>query len=474
MINERHAKILEARGFEIELLEALGIASNSRLGSDCIAIPIVRDGVKINTKYRTIAGERRYVQNTGQRPCFWNADRISDPTLVDCPLIITEGEFDAIAAIQAGFGRAVSVPNGAPELQRDEDDEDTRTELYRYIKTAPAELAECKEIILAVDRDAAGIALLNDLALRLGRARCKWVKYPGTCKDLADVLQHFGQRGVAEAINRAQWMEIDGLYRMSELPPLPEIVPLDSGFPGLQPHYRLRPGDLTVVTGIPGHGKTTVILDIVCRMVMRHSWRACLASFEMTPQRELRRFLRTWHGARLVVEMSPQALSNADHWIDQNFLFVAPGEDDDVTLEWLMERLSSAVVRHGVKLQVVDPWNEIEHDRPPHMTLTEYTGYALRALKRFARKHQVHLIIVAHPKMLRRDQDGKYPFPSLYDISDSAHWYNRPEVGIIVWRGKDERTIVRVAKSRYHDEIGVPGDIAVRYVSERSTFEAAL
>ena len=352
MINERHAKILEARGFEIELLEALGIASNSRLGSDCIAIPIVRDGVKINSKYRTIAGERRYVQNTGQRPCFWNADRISDPTLVDCPLIITEGEFDAIAAIQAGFGRVVSVPNGAPELQRDEDDEDTRTELYRYIKTAPAELAECKEIILAVDRDAAGIALLNDLALRLGRARCKWVKYPGTCKDLADVLQHFGQRGVAEAINRAQWMEIDGLYRMSELPPLPKIVPLDSGFPGLQPHYRLRPGDLTVVTGIPGHGKTTVILDIVCRMVMRHSWRACLASFEMTPQRELRRFLRTWHGARLVVEMSPQALSNADHWIDQNFLFVAPGEDDDVTLEWLMERLSSAVVRHGVKLQV--------------------------------------------------------------------------------------------------------------------------
>ena len=39
-----------------------------------------------------------------------------------------------------------------------------------------------------------------------------------------------------------------------DLPPLPEIVPLDSGFPGLQPHYRLRPGDLTVVTGIPGVG----------------------------------------------------------------------------------------------------------------------------------------------------------------------------------------------------------------------------
>jgi hypothetical protein len=59
------------------------------------------------------------------------------------------------------------------------------------------------------------------------------------------------------------------------------------------------------------------------------------------------------------------------------------------------------------------------------------------------------------------------------DIADSAHWYNRPEVGIVVWRGKDERTIVRIAKARYHDEIGVPGEVVVRYVREQSTFEAA-
>jgi len=44
----------------------------------------------------------------------------------------------------------------------------------------------------------------------------------------------------------------------------------------------------------------------------------------------------------------------------------------------------------------------------------------------------------------------------------------------VVWRGKDERTIVRIAKApRYHDEIGVPGEVVVRYVREQSTFEAA-
>jgi twinkle protein len=480
-INERHAKIIEARGFDIELLESLGIASSSRLGPDTIAIPIVRGGELYNTKYRTIAGEKRFVlQRSGRRPIFWQVDRISDPTLAHQPLIVTEGEFDTCAAIQSGFGRVSSVPLGAPEKETPLEDESLR---YQFIENAPKQLGECKEIILGTDADANGIVLLNDLALRLGRARCKWIKYPPGCKDLADVLQKFGQRGVVEAINRAQWMQIDGLYCMSELPPLPDAEPLDSGFPHLTEHYKLRPGDLTVVTGIPSHGKSTFVLDIVCRMVVRHKWRACIGSFEMTPQLEMKRFLRSWYGASLVIEMSPAQLARADEWIEQNFHFIVPGDDDEVTLEWVLERMSSAVVRHGERLCVLDPWNEIEHDRPPHMTLTEYTGYALRALKRFARKHQVHLIVVAHPKMLHRGTDGAYPMPSLYDISDSAHWYNRPEVGIVVWRGEEKRdppdsgetippvTVVRVAKSRYHDLIGKPGQVKVSFVRERSTFE---
>ena len=99
MISERHAKILEARGFDIELMERLGIESSSRLGRDCIAIPVMQGGVRINTKYRTIAGEKRFSQEPGARQIFWNVDRISDETLFGQPLISTEGEFDAIAVI---------------------------------------------------------------------------------------------------------------------------------------------------------------------------------------------------------------------------------------------------------------------------------------------------------------------------------------------------------------------------------------
>src|SRR5215469_5185418 len=467
MINERHAKLLEARGFDIEALENLGIESSTKLGPDTIAIPIFEAGARINTKYRTIGGEKRFLQEPGAKPVVWNVDRITDETLKDEPLIITEGELDAIAAIQSGFGRVVSVPNGAPQKE----DEDTGNR-YRFIENAPKALHACKKIILATDSDGPGIILMNDLALRLGRARCCWVKYPKGCKDLADVLRLHGQNGVVKVINQAQWFEIDGLYSMSELPPLHELTPLDSGFPGLRDHWKLREGDLVVVSGVPSSGKTTVVNVIACMMAVRHRWKSVFASFEQVPQRDHRRFLRTWYNGKLVAHQTPEEIDKADTWITQNFLFVAPGDDDDPTLEWILERLSAAIVRRGVKICIIDPWNELAHERGD-MSMTDYIGYALRILKRFAKKHSVLVIIVAHPMKMRRAENGRFPMPCLYDIADSAHWKNRCDVGVIVHRETDEITLVRVEKVRYHDELGRPGDVYVKYDWKRAAFDAA-
>jgi twinkle protein len=235
----------------------------------------------------------------------------------------------------------------------------------------------------------------------------------------------------------------------------------------------MRPGDFTVVTGIPSHGKSTVVNDIACGMAVRHKWPVAFASFEQIPQLDHRRTLRTWYSGALVKDLREAEIAKADAWIDESFVFIVPGEDDDATLPWLFERCSAAVLRYGVKLVVVDPCNELDHERPPDMTLTEYVGYAIKLFKRFARKHAAHVIVVAHPAKMPRDDGGKLPMPGLYDISDSANWYNRPDAGIIVHRLDEHRTVVRVAKSRYHDQIGFPGDVRVRYVADRATYELA-
>src|ERR1700722_20147140 len=114
MLTDRHQALLEARGLDLELCVRLGIESSAKLGRDCISIPYYFAGEHVNTKYRTISGEKRFAQDEGGKCIFWNQDVITDPSLQNHPLIITEGEFDALAVMQAGYARVVSVPNGAP------------------------------------------------------------------------------------------------------------------------------------------------------------------------------------------------------------------------------------------------------------------------------------------------------------------------------------------------------------------------
>jgi twinkle protein len=468
-LSPKHVEILEARGLDVELLVRHGVDACDRPTSGlCVVIPFKEAGQIVNRKYRSIDGDKRFMQDKDAKKVFWNVDVIADETLKDRPLIITEGEFDALAAIQCGFARTVSVPDGAPAQQIG----DNATAKYTFLDNAPQALKDVEEIIIAADGDEAGANLLHDLALRLGKARCKWVKYPRGCKDLNDALRLYGPKGVTETIARAQWVRVDGIYRMPELPPLPYREPHRIGLRVLDDHYRLRLGDFTALTGIPSHGKSTFAREVSCRMALNFGWPTAMAAFEEEVQTDVRYSLRTWFNKKPAAMQSAADVARADAWIERMFTFIVPSEDDEVTLAWTLEKCSTAVIRNGVKLVIIDPWNQMDHSRPAEMSLTEYTGFAIKQFAKFARKHLVHVMVVAHPAKQRKLETGEYGIPSLYDISDSAHWYNRADVGLVVHQSK-EGTILRVAKSRNHREIGRPGDVPIIFNPDIGRFEVA-
>jgi twinkle protein len=135
------------------------------------------------------------------------------------------------------------------------------------------------------------------------------------------------------------------------------------------------------------------------------------------------------------------------------------------TIDAILEKFRAAVMRHGVRGLVIDPYNEIEHRRPGTMSETEYVSQVLGKVKRFAQTNGCHVWFVAHPAKLRRDDSGKLPLPTLYDISGSAHWVNKADVGIVVHRDpsvEPPATEIHVRKVRFKS-VGKIGRATLAY-----------
>ena len=461
MLNDQTIALLESRGISGETAARLGWNSSSKPGFD-LEIPYRRGDQVVNRKYRTLKGDKRFAQDKGGEQRLYNADVMTE--LGDFPLIITEGEMDCAIATQCGY-MAVSVPGGAPSSEI----EDEHAKKYAWL----AEVPDHCVVIICSDDDAPGKALLHDLSLRLGRERCKWVKYPRECKDLNEAFVKYHQAGVDETIKRAKFVAVDGIYRMSEIPPLPNLEAVPCPISGMDECLKFRPGDFTVVTGVPSHGKSTFVNEVAAYLARREGWNIAFASFEQSPRGDHHRNLRTLFHSKPPFEQSTAEIRQADDWIDEKFTFIVPSIDDDVTLKWCLDRCRAAIVQHGCKLVVIDPWNEMDHDCPDGMSLTQYTGFAIKQFKKLARKYLVHVLVVAHPAKLQRKQDGSYPMPSLYDISDSSHWYNKADLGVIVHKPDNDSTVVRVAKVRYFGEIGKPCDVTLKFDNRSKRYSLA-
>lgn len=478
-LTEADGTALEVRGINLEQAEMLGW--KSCIGRNgWVAFPFFRRGKVVNHKFRRIVKAEdghNFEQDKGGEQCFYNLEalealeKLSMEELRTTQVVITEGEFDCAIALQCGY-LAVSVPSGAPAKPVDGEE----SKKFEFLKDFPRHAVA----VLAVDDDAAGHVLRTELATRLGWHRCKWVQYPKQCKDLADVFLKYRQAGIDKVLKeKSQFMTRGGVFRMSEIPAQPEHRAYEIGIDNVSDMIKLRPGDLSVFTGIPSHGKTTFVNAIACNMARMYGWDVCFGSFEQNPRGDHLRFLRTYHAGRPAKDLIDTEIAEADKWIDRHFTFIVPdiNTDDLATITWLIERIREVVTQKGANLIIIDPWNEIDHDRAQGMSLTEYTGHAIKKLKRLAKEYMIHILIVAHPAKMERNKDGGYAVPTLYDISDSAHWANKSDLGVVVSRidMDDGSTVteIRVLKVRYWGVIGRIGDKNIQYIPERATYIAA-
>jgi twinkle protein len=103
-------------------------------------------------------------------------------------------------------------------------------------------------------------------------------------------------------------------------------------------------------------------------------------------------------------------------------------------LEWLLETAEVAVVRHGARVLVLDPWNRLESARGKTEAETDYILRCLRSLYSFAQDMNCHVQIIAHPAKMGQERRNQPPI--LEDIAGSKHWDNLADQGFVVHRPK--------------------------------------
>ena len=468
-LTQDHFTWLAGRGISEDTAKAYSLfASNKGSGDLAIGFPYYSLKGKINSVKTRALHEKKF--SCWQAPIsFFGVEKL---TLGD-DLFIVEGEMDVLALAEAGI-RAISVPNGAPAKISAEGrvtpEEDTK---FRFLWNSKEYIEKAKRVILATDTDAPGNALAEEIARRVGKAKCYRVNWESG-KDANEVLLLSGKEGLlAEAEKTTPW-PVEGLFdadhfrgNVTDLFDKGVGRGATVGYGAVDEIYSVVEGQFTVVTGNPSSGKSEFIDQMMVNLASTLQWKFAICSFENEPRLHIAKLIskklkKPFFERFPHTRMARKEMEAGHDWVNNHFVFLHQENGDLSDLDSPLDRIRAAVLRHGVRGVVIDPYNYIH--RPRDMSETEWITTMLTRIKVFAASHGVHIWFVAHPQKMQRNAEGRYPVPGGYDISGSAAWFAKADCGMTIHREKDDPFLVQVHLWKVRFQwVGKQGEARIRY-----------
>ena len=440
---------------ELEELKRV-TASNSLTSQRVLAFNYFDRGQLVNIKTRTL--DKQFTLVRGAELIPYNVDAIYDRPVC----YITEGEFDTLTLVECGFPETISVPGGGNS---------NLSWMDRFVETH----FEDKElIVLALDNDAVGLKLRDELTRRLGAERCRVVRWTEGCKDANEVLCRHGREEVIRCIEAAEEVPIEGVFTAEDVGEGLDALfengmqrGAEVGLFNLDRLCTFEPGRFMVITGRPGDGKSEFLDELVLRLCLRHGWRPAYFTPENVPiEYHLRKLIEKLTGYKFECggRMTPDLYRAAKRWCAENVHHILP-PDDRYTLDEVLQRARQLVARRGVRIVVIDPLNRLETDeKETSMTELQLISDRLNRMVRFAAQHRVLFILVAHPRKVNRaNLNGEKRRVEMNDINGSADFGNKADYCLVIDRDDTQRrTTVFVDKVRFK-HLGTRGECTLHY-----------
>lgn len=444
VLSEKAVKWFESRGIsqftlrEMKVTESVEFMPQVAKEVNTIQFNYFRDGELINVKYRD--ARKNFKLHSGSELIVYNYDNVKDSKQI----VIVEGEMDCLSLYECGIHNAISVPNGAGKGVIN----------LQYIDNCIELFGDDVEIIIATDNDSPGINLRNELASRLGIERCKRVDF-GKCKDANEFLTTYGAITLNELITHAKPFPIEGAFTVrdfnGELDALYEhglSAGLQLGFQEFDKLISFETQRLYTITGIPGHGKSEFVDEIVVRLNAAHGYKAAFFSPENVPlQLHASKIIEKISGKRFnKFDLKRAELEMVKDYYSDNFYHILP--ENDFTIDTILSRARGLIKQKGIKILVIDPYNTIEHKRQNGMTEHEYISMFLDVLRNFAKRNNIIIFLVAHPTKMKKEQ-GIFEIPDMYSISGSSNFYNKTDFGMTVYLNSGGITEIHVNKVKF-------------------------
>lgn len=458
-------KYMLARGISQEVTEQYGITVQSE-HTNVLVFPFIDENGKMQfVKYRNAEYQSGVTKGAKEwcekscKPILFGMDHC-DANKSET-LVMTEGQIDSLSLVEAGVENAVSVPTGKNG--------------FTWIPYCWDFLKRFKTLVVFGDLEYGEISLLDEMKSRFDGVvkHVKQEDYLG-CKDANEILVKHGKYAVKNAVSSAVAVENPKIKNVMEIKRVNvgQLERFDSGIASLDKTLGgFFFGQLILLSGKRGEGKSTLASQIGVS-AMSAGYPVLFYSGELMDW-----MLRDWldrqiAGRRGIISnmsnngfMSYTVDGKSEEKIEAKFHDYAwvydngiiDSEDEIGKEETLLETFESAIKQYGCRVIIVDNLMTAIDDDTTSDLYRQQSNF-VKSLSRMAKKFNVVIILIAHPKKYNGDFEND-------SVSGSSNITNLVDTVMVYSRAREDNStnadsVLRVTKNRltgkYTPENGIP------------------
>lgn len=245
-----------------------------------------------------------------------------------------------------------------------------------------------------------------------------------------------------------------------------------------------KSGEFNLWTGYNNEGKSQFLIFLCVLKAINEGWKFAFFSPENYPPDEFfDDIIHTILGkstdrAYKNFDVNEEEYLRAFDMVKDNFFFVYPETDKmpDFRIEQIESVFEYLIFEKDVKAVIVDPYIKIRHEmsagEPEHL----YASRFMMDRINFTRKNNVSYHLVMHQTTPRKEKDGNYPPPSLYQIKGGGTFADSTDNSISVWRPNratdpnDTSVIIKTDKIKKQKLVGIPFEITIDFNRKRNRY----